>query len=382
VPGGRTLERYLLREVGLAFLAGVGLAVSILFVLRIVEFVDLAFARGVPARLVGALALYIVPSYLEIALPMAALLAVVVVFARLGAEGELVAIRAAGIDLRRLARPLVVFSLAIASLSLVLGLWTRPWANRGIEATTFEMARTRLTASLRAGVFNTWFGGVILFVDELHPRSGDMRNVMLAEEREEYGRKTIFASDGHVESDKDARRAYLRLTSGSLLTYHPTGKYHDKTDFDSLELNLDMAEQSGLDLANAGGPAAMSLARLLEARREKLGRGESAMEETIELHRRVVLPAAALMLPFVGLPLGALGRRGVKSRGLVLSTMVVLIYYLLLTGAVTVAREEMVPVAVAMWTPDVLLALFAVWLFRRVSSERPITVPFLRRARA
>ena len=120
MPGGRTLERYLLREVGLAFLAGVGLAVSILFVLRIVEFVDLAFARGVPARLVGALALYIVPSYLEIALPMAALLAVVVVFARLGAEGELVAIRAAGIDLRRLARPLVVFSVARMFIQICL----------------------------------------------------------------------------------------------------------------------------------------------------------------------------------------------------------------------------------------------------------------------
>jgi lipopolysaccharide export system permease protein len=382
VSAGRTLERYLLREVGVAFLAGVGLAVSILFVLRIVEFVDLAFARGVPARLVGALALYIVPSYLEIALPMAALLAVVVVFARLGAEGELVAIRAAGIDLRGLARPLAVFSVAIALGSLVLGVWTRPWANRGIEATTFEMARTRLTASLRAGVFNTWFGGVILFVDELHPSTGDLRNVMLAEEREEYGRKTIFASDGHVESDKDARKAYLRLTSGSLLTYHATGKYHDKTDFDSLELNLDMAEQSGLDLANAGGPAAMSVGRLLEERRARLGRGESAMEETIELHRKLVLPAAALLLPFVGLPLGALGRRGVKSRGLVLSTIVVLVYYLLLTGAVTVAREEMMPVAVAMWIPDVVLALFAAWLFQRVSSERPVGMPFARGVRA
>jgi lipopolysaccharide export system permease protein len=382
LSSGRTLERYLLREVGLAFLAGVGLAVSILFVLRVVEFVDLAFARGVPARLVGALALYIVPSYLEIALPMAALLAVVVVFARLGAEGELVAIRAAGIDLRRLARPLLVFSLAIASLSFVLGVWTRPWANRGIEATTFEMARTRLTASLREGVFNTWFGGVILFVDELKPRTGDMRNVMLAEEREEYGRKTIFASDGHVESDKEARRAYLKLTSGSLLTYHPTGKYHDKTDFDSLELNLDMAEQTGIDLANAGGPAAMSITRLLEERRARLARGESAMEETIELHRKLVLPAAALLLPFVGLPLGALGRRGVKSRGLVLSTFVVLVYYLMLTGAVTVAREEMLPAGVAMWIPDVLLALFAALLFKRVSSERPFVMPFRRQARA
>jgi lipopolysaccharide export LptBFGC system permease protein LptF len=143
-----------------------------------------------------------------------------------------------------------------------------------------------------------------------------------------------------------------------------------------------MAEQSGLDAANAGGPAAMTMPRLLEERRAKLGRGESAMEETIELHRKLVLPVAALLLPFVGLPLGALGRRGVKSRGLVLSTMVVLVYYLLLTGAVTVAREEILPVAVAMWIPDLLLAVFAAALFQRVSSERPFAMPIVRKVRA
>ncbi|HXC50196.1 MAG TPA: LPS export ABC transporter permease LptF [Candidatus Limnocylindrales bacterium] len=380
-----TLDRYLLREVGRAFVAAVGLAVSVLFVLRLVEFVDLVFARGVPARLVGLLAGFIVPSYLEMALPMGALLAVVVVFARLGSDGELLAMRAAGLELRQLAQPLIAFSVVVAIVSLVLGVWARPWANRGIEQTTYDMARTRLTASLRPGVFNTWFGGVILFVDELEPDTGTMRNVMLAEEREEFGRKTIFASDGHVESNEDARTAYLRLRNGSLLTYHPTGKYHDKTDFDSLELHLDLTEERGIDLMDNGGPAAMNLTRLLEERREHLARGESAIEETIELHRKLVLPVAALLLPFVGVPLGAVGRRGVKSRGLLLSTIVVLLYYLALTGSVTVAREQIIPTWVAMWLPNALLALLASMLFRRASdqhSSRSWSPRFARRSRA
>jgi len=375
---GRTLERYLLREVSRAFAAAVGLAVGVLFVLRIVEFVDLAFARGVPARLVGSLAGYIVPSYLETALPMGALLAVVVVFARLGSDGELLAMRASGLEIKQLAAPLVAFSIAVAILSLVLGVWTRPWANRGIERATYEMARTRLTASLRAGVFNAWFGGVILFVDELDSASGSMRNVMLAEEREEFGRKTIFASDGHVESNEDARTAYLKLRNGSLLTYHSSGKYHDKTDFDSLELNLDLSEERGLDLMDSGGPAAMSMPRLLQERRTRVARGESGIEETIELHRKLVLPAAALLLPFIGVPLGAVGRRGVKSRALLLSTIVVLLYYLALTGAVTIAREQMLPAPAALWLPNLLLATLAYVLFQHAAGEKPVKLPSFR----
>ena len=381
---GTTLDRYLLREVGRAFLAAVGLAVSVLFVLRLVEFVDLVFARGVPARLVGLLAGFIVPSYLEMALPMGALLAVVVVFARLGSDGELLALRASGLELRQLAQPLVAFSVVVAFVSLALGVWARPWANRGIEWTTYEMARTRLTASLRPGVFNTWFGGVILFVDDLDSKSGTMRNVMLAEEREEFGRKTIFASDGHVESDEDSRTAYLMLQSGSLLTYHATGKYHDKTDFDSLELHLDLTEENGIDFMDNGGPASMSLDRLFEERREHIARGESAIEETIELHRKLVLPVAALLLPFIGVPLGAVGRRGVKSRGLLLSTLVVLLYYLALTASVTIAREQIVPTWLAMWLPNALLAVLAWLLFRRASDQRKTSAwPIrLRRAKA
>lgn len=369
---GRTLQRYVLREIRNAFVIGIGSAVSVLFVLRVVELVDLAFARGVPGRLVLALSGYIVPSFLETAIPMAALLGIVVAFARLGTDGELVALRASGIGLTDLVRPLLAFGLAVATFSLLLGVWARPWANRGIEKTTYEMARTRLTAALRPGVFNDWFGGVILYVEQLDPKSGDMRSVMLAEERKEYGRKTVFAADGHVQSNEDARTAHLELHDGSLLTYHDSGKYHDKTDFASMELNLDLTEDTGVDLRTMGGPSAMTWTDLVAERDAKLARGESAVEETIELHRKFVLPAAAILLPFIGVPLGAMGRRGVRSRGMVVSIMVVLIYYLLLTGAVTLARQQIVPTALSIWLPNLLLGGLGLWLFRRSVTERPL----------
>lgn len=378
---GRTLERYVLREIRNAFAIGIGSAVSVLFVLRVVELVDLAFARGVPGHLVLALSGYIIPSFLETAMPMAALIGIVVAFARLGSDGELVALRAAGISLLDLLRPLAAFGCAVAALSLLLGVWARPWANRGIETTTYEMARTRLTAALRSGVFNDWFGGVILYVEQLDSASGNMRSVMLAEERKEYGRKTIFAAEGHVQSNEDARTAHLELRDGSLLTYHTSGKYHDKTDFASMELNLDLTEDTGVDLRTLGGPGAMTWNDLIDERDAKLARGENAVEETIELHRKFVLPAAALLLPFVGVPLGAAGRRGVRSRGMVVSVVVVLVYYLLLTGAVTLARQQMVPTALSMWSPNLLLGGLGLWLFLRSATERPLLLglPRLRR---
>lgn len=380
-PTGRTLERYVLREIRNAFAIGIGSAASVLFVLRIVEMVDLAFARGVPGRLVLALSGYILPSFLETAVPMAALLGIVVAFARFSSDGELVALRASGMSLLGLLRPLLAFGVGVAAVSLLLGIWVRPWANRGIERTTYEMARTRLTAALRPGMFNEWFGGVILYVDKLDSKSGTMQSIVLAEERKEYGRKTIFAVDGRVESNTDLRAAHLELHDGSLLTYHPSGKYHDKTDFASMELNLDLTEDTGVDLATMGGPAAMKWEDLVAGRKAKLARGERAMEETIELHRKFVFPVAAMLLPFIGVPLGSAGRRGVRSRGMLVSVIVILLYYLLLTAAVTLARQDTVPVALAMWIPNLLLGGLGLWLFARSVLERPLSfdLPRLRR---
>ena len=147
---GRTLRRYVLGEIGTTFLAGLAMAICVLFVLRIMGFIDLVFARGVPGDQVMALAGYIVPSFLEIALPMAMLLSVVVGIGRMQSDGEITAMSASGLSLGQLTRPVFRLSFLIALASLTLGVFVRPWANRNIERTSYEMARKRLTATLRA----------------------------------------------------------------------------------------------------------------------------------------------------------------------------------------------------------------------------------------
>jgi lipopolysaccharide export system permease protein len=367
---GSTLRRYVLGEVRKAFLAGLAMAVCVLFVLRIMGFVDLVFARGVPGDQVLALAGYIVPSFLEIALPMAMLLSVVVGIGRLQSDGEVTAMSAAGLSLTQLARPVFRISFVVALASLALGMYVRPWANRNIERTSYDMARTRLTANLRPGVFNSWFGGVIIYIDQLDPDTGLMKHVVLSDERDEQGPRTLFAREGRVVSHEDRQEAYLSMRDGALLSYHDNTDYYDRTDFTSFELYLELREEAESQRPADHEPTAMSWPALLESREALVTAGKPAIEETIEIQRKLVLPVATCLLPLIGVPLAISRTRTARSRGLVVSISVILVYYLLLTGAVTVAREQRMDAVVAMWLPNVALVVASAYVFIRRAGGR------------
>ena len=58
--------------------------------------------------------------------------------------------------------------------------------------------------------------------------------------------------------------------------------------------------------------------------------GTATYEERVEFHRRFALPFACIAFAFVGLPLGVSTTRGSKSMGLVLSLILMFLYYLAL----------------------------------------------------
>lgn len=368
---GKTLRRYILREVGAAFVAGLGIFTFVLLVARILELVDLVLARGVPAKKVLLLFAYILPSFLELAIPMAVLLASVVAFGRLATDGELTGIRAAGIEVTSLLRPVLTFGIAVAILTFSLAAYASPWANRRIQDTLYDIAKTRATAALRPRLFNSTFGGMIIYVDSLDQEQGLMKGILLSDERENYRRTTIFAAAGRLVTNEKLKAVYLRLLDGTSLSYHAAQESYDKTEFQSLEVNLDLEKDMPEIRAEETGPQHLDWPNLLDAKRARVRAGETTLEEDIEIQRKFALAAAGLLLGLVGVPLGIQRSRAVRARGMAVSIVVILLYYILLSTGVTLVRSGALGPVAAMWMPNVVVAVLAVYFMRRVSRDRP-----------
>jgi len=362
---GKTLRGYLAREITVGFAGGLALFTFILLTARIIEMVDLVLSRGVPALTVARLFALILPTFLELTTPVAALLGVLVAFGRFASDGETVAMRAAGISWVALLRPVLFFGLAAALATLIVATFVRPWANRAITDTVYELAKAKATAALRPRVFNSDFGGIIIYVTSASPISGELRGVLVADERRDDARTTVFAKRGRVYADEPHRRVRLQLHEGTTVTRHRGIDSYDVTSFASLEVSLDVArELRSLSVAGPR-PSDMPPSELFAALRRR------DPEAATELHRKLAFSGAALVLALLGVPLAATASRTARGRGLAISTIAAFLYYLLLSAGAVLAPAAGLSPGAGLWLPNIVFAGVAIWTLRRVADDRP-----------
>ncbi|HSA96183.1 MAG TPA: LptF/LptG family permease, partial [Acidobacteriota bacterium] len=107
------------------------------------------------------------------------------------------------------------------------------------------------------------------------------------------------------------------------------------------------------------------------------GHDLQARVHRIEIHKKFALSLACLVLALLGLPLGLLAGRGGRTGGFSFGLVIILVYYALLTAGETFAVEARLSPFLAMWGPDIILALAAALLLIR--PVRPLS--FLRSGR-
>ncbi len=81
----------------------------------------------------------------------------------------------------------------------------------------------------------------------------------------------------------------------------------------------------------------------------------------VEVHKKFSIPFACLVFVLLGAPIGMKARRGGIAAS-ALSIGFFLVYYLFLIGGEQLAERTIVSPAVAMWAPNVVLAIPALWM--------------------
>jgi len=362
---GKTLRGYLAREITLGFAGGLALFTFILLTARIIEMVDLVLSRGLPALTVARLFGLILPTFLELTTPVAALLGVLVAFGRFAGDGETVAMRAAGISWGALLRPVLGFGLAAAVGTLSVATFVRPAANRAITDTVYELAKAKATAALRPRVFNSDFGGIVIYVASTSPESEELGGVLVADERDEKAPTTVFAARGRVFADEPERRVRLQLNDGTTVTRHQGADSYDVTSFASLEVSLDIAREIRALSGNGIRPSDLPPAELIAAVRH----GDT--EAKTEVFRKLAFSVAALLFSVLGVPLSATDSRTARGRGLAVSIAAAFVYYLLLSAGVVLAPAAGLPVGAGLWLPNVVFAVIATVGVCRLANDLP-----------
>jgi LPS export ABC transporter permease LptF/LPS export ABC transporter permease LptG len=361
----RILDRYIVKELGPPFAIGVGVFTFFLVIDRIYQLTDLVITKNVPFALVMPLLLYMLPAFLALTLPMATLVAVLLVCGRLAGDLEVAALKASGVSPLRLFRPFlaagIVATLLIAWLTLMVG----PWSSGAFQRQLFRILQSRAATGIKERTFSATFNQFVIYVDEVSASQVRLKGLLVSDERNPEQSRIIVAREGRLLSDEATRRITLRFLDGSISESDVGDRRRFRQTYFSL-YDMSLPVDSPLTAASKEEKPEKQLPlRQLISEADRLHReGQIATPYYVELHKRFALPMAALMFTLVGFPLGIRSHRGGRAVALGFSFGIVVSYYILYTSMEGFALRGRLPAGIAVWVPNAILALVGLAMLR------------------
>ncbi len=360
------LSRGILRETLPSFLLATGVSTFLLLIRAMFVVADLLVQRSVPPSVVGRMLLLSIPHVVVLTIPIGVLFASLLTVARMAADSEIVALQASGIRLGRITRPLLFFGAVMMLVNLYLTWFVLAPANRNLQLLTLRVALSGFSAAVEPGVFSDDFPGQLLYVKRIERDTRRWRGVLLFDLSNSLEERVVVADSGDLVVNQRNGTAWLNLrdtTSHVLRPDDPTS--YQQTS--NRELRIFLAPPALAPIERRLGARQTDSPDLLVRARDENGHPLDRQEAQIELHKRVAIPAAALVFAALAVPLGLGSRRGGKGYGLTVSVLIVVLYYVLLNNGQVLAVSGKVPVPLGMWLANLVGAVLAIFLLTRMT---------------
>jgi LPS export ABC transporter permease LptG/LPS export ABC transporter permease LptF len=365
------LTRAILAEIAASALLGTALFVFVLFLQRAAQLFSILVTTSATPGTVGFLFLLLLPSTMPLTIPLGVLAGILITLSRMSGDGEVTALRAAGLPAWRLLAPVVTFSLLAASAAGFCSLYLTPLSNQRLIRVINSLGAAQLSSEIQPRVFEESFPNKVLYVGDLIPGSPvTWRRVFIADltppsERQSAAPRkgdwpvVTLAAEAIVLPDPARNRLQLSLKDGATYEAAPDPSEYHRIQFPRGEQALEAKPRTEMRAKNYTATPTRDL--LPELRH--------SVEARIEFHQRLALPMACLLLGLAAFPMGVASRRGGKSGAFVITVGFALFYYTALVSLIGLAREGRIPAELASWLPNAMFALLAAALLLRL--ERP-----------
>jgi lipopolysaccharide export system permease protein len=352
-----TLGRYYLRRIVPPFLVALTVVLMALSLERLLRIVEEITDNGAPVGQAFEMLGYLVPHYLELAIPAALFLATMMATRRLAATDELAAMQAAGVPLWRLLRPLLAFSGVVAVLLLLNSGFAQPHARYAYKTRMHEITEATVAMRLQPGVFQRLGERIVVRADEVSNNGRRLRNFFAVVDKADGTRSVITAGRARLRPGQSADLT-LELHHGTIVRHGGTQKAGSVT-FDTYlwEPPTDVVAPYG---PRGADEQQLTIVELMSGDAVDLARNTTPTIVATERHLRLLRPASLPVLALLAVPLGLMGSgRTGRAYGLVLGMILLVLYQKVVGFAEEFAHAGSVAPWLAMWGPFTALLLLA-----------------------
>jgi lipopolysaccharide export system permease protein len=367
MPSRRLIERYVLNTIFPYGLAALVLLTAILFVQQTGRYFESVFHGVMPAGFVYSLALSLLPAVLVFTIPMAVLCGTIIGLGRMSSDSELVAMRAAGVSTWRTLWPALAIGLMATGATCYLNLREAPRAQRALRSVVLRSALYKLDSPVEPRTFTSDFPGYVIYVRDGDKIHGQWGRVFIQKQETDHSINLITARAGRIDSSAEQSELVLQ---DAMKTHVPAPDAKDQSyiveRLDLLRIVFNTGRGSLLARLQKpeGNPDEMGLTELRQ--RAEQTTGVEQQEARIAFHKRLTLAMTPFVFSFFGAALGLRMRRGSRGFGVLVSLLILLVYYLATLGGDQLARAGTVPPVLGAWFSTALtLAMGALILLSR-----------------
>lgn len=215
--GIKKLDIFIVKSFLLLFVGTFFICLFIFMMQFLWRYVDELVGKGLEMSVMAQFFFYSALTLVPLSLPLAVLLASLITFGNFGERYELLAMKAAGISLLKIMRPLAIFVCGLVGVSFYFQNVIGPIAQAKLGTLIFSMKQKSPELDIPEGVFYSDIPDYNLKVAEKDRKTGMLYDVVIYNFKDGFeNAHIIYADSGRMEMTADKQHLWLHLYSGDL----------------------------------------------------------------------------------------------------------------------------------------------------------------------
>lgn len=354
----KILDKYILRQVIEMFLMGVFVFTTIIFASdTFITLIKQIAKFGIPFKIAFIMILLNIPSVIVMTIPMGVLLSTVMTLNRLSLSSEITVMRACGIGLNRIAKPIFGFAIVMSLLCFVINESVVPvMAKQSKDLALWALGQKNIPDGKQNFVFKELnsFGGLkrMFYIGMSEKKT--LYNITVIDNSKEDTLQILQARQG-----KTTPEGWV-LERGAAYTVGNDGQILNTTLFGSsvVKFGLDLSKELNQNVAKE-----MNFTRLLKYLTRKDISEVNRRLYSVELFDKIALPVTTIVFVLVGVPLAITPPRVRYNRGFLFSILIIFAYYMVRAFSISLGEAGSMPSFLAAWLPNIVLTIWGVLLY-------------------
>ena len=353
------LDKYILRQVIEMFIMGVCVFTSIIFasdtVITLIKQISLF---GIPFNVALMMIILNLPQVIVMTIPMGVLLATVMTLNGLSLKSEITVMRACGIGLNRIAKPIFIFALIMSVCSFIINESVVPvMTKQSKDLALWALGQKNIPEGKQNFVFKELNDGGsikrLFYVGYCENKT--LHNITVLDSSKEGTIQVLQADEGKTSPEG------WQFEKGAVYTVGDDGNILNTTLFDKsiVKFGLDMSKELNKNVAKE-----MNFAKLVNYIKTNTNIDEKERNSIrIELYDKLALPLTTIALVLIGVPLAITPPRVRYNRGFLFSILIIFAYYLIRALSISFGEAGTLQPFLAAWMPNIVLTIIGSILY-------------------